>query len=64
MKIKRTGCDLYGRPIEMAGRREEEVRLSFIFDDGDNWHFQLKNNATKAELKEALSGVVKLIDSK
>ena len=62
MRIELTLCDKYGCPVEINGAEVKETRISFFFDDGDNWHMQLKDTTSKRELKESLLGVAELID--
>ncbi len=61
MIIQKLSLGKSGREVVDGKPDHKETRVSFYFDDGDNWHFQLKRNASKRELKNALLGVAKLI---
>ena len=63
MKIKQRFFNEHHQQIRLPLDDSDEVRLSFYFEDGDNWHFQLKLNASKMELRDALLGISNLIDS-
>jgi hypothetical protein len=62
MDIEKRNFDEFGGELSQTNKLAKQTRISFYFDDGDNWHFQLKNSASKAELREALLGVVELIN--
>ncbi len=49
--------------VDVATRYDETEsnRLSFYFKDGENWHFEVKKNATKEELLSCLLGTAELI---
>lgn len=61
MNIKQRYFNKYGAEVNANSEDMEETRISFYFDDGDNWHFQLHEHSSKEELLTALLGVGELI---
>ena len=51
-----------GKKIDAGFSDSDEIRLSFYFDDGDNWHIQLKRNTSKRELRDELLKLSNSID--
>ena len=60
MNIKRIVFDKYKKEV-LRFTEGTEVRLSFYFGE-ENWHLQLKKNATKHELRDCFLNLAKLIE--
>ncbi len=51
----------FGVDVSMPGEEIESNILSFHFKDGENYHFEVKKNATKKELLSCLLGTADLV---
>ena len=61
MKIKTLKLNKFYETLDQEAKNFEKQRVSFFFDDGDNWHFELSKDASKEELLSALRGMCELI---
>ena len=59
IQIKHLILDKWGAEVR---RLECDVnRLSFFFDNGNNWHFEIKSDDTEEDLLARLLGTAELI---
>jgi len=60
LKIRHSKQDKYHK--EVIYQSDIEInQLSFYFENGNNWHFEIGRNATESDLLYRLLGVVELI---